>query len=280
VSFLRSRRNRRKRKPLLGRYRALGSAVALVFMGAALGWMLRSAPARPSTEWAGLGGLPRVEASDWELPELPDVRAALRGRYLRVAQVDVYGLEHISRDEIDALAKLDGQPALVDVDPTAVCERIAAHPRVAGCSCFRVPRRVVIRIEEREAIARIGSTLAALADDGAKFPVLPEEAAGLPSVHGDVHPSLVLLRAARAAGIAIDEVAVRSESDVRFRPAESELWVVTGRWPERALNVWRTVQASEAVHAAGLAEVDLRFEGHVVLRDTPRPRKGVEDGTS
>jgi len=67
---------------------------------------------------------------------------------------------------------------------------------------------------------------------------------------------------------------------VRFRPVQSDLWVVTGRGPERALHVWRTVQASEAIHAVGLAEVDLRFEGHVVLRDTPRPRKEVGDGTS
>jgi len=276
VSFLRSRRNRRKRKPLLGRHAALGSALALVCLGAALGYTLRSVEPNTSTEWAGLGAFPRVEASEWELP---DLGAALRGRYLRVAQVDIYGLQHIPREEIDALAGLEGEPALIDVDPAHVCARVGAHPRVQTCSCFRLPRRVALRIEEREPIARLGPSQG-LADDGATFPILSDEAYRLPSVRGNAQQSLSLLRAARAAGITIAEVAVRSESEVRFRPTGSELWVVTGRWPDRALQVWRTVQATDALRADRLAEVDLRFEGHVVLRDTPRPPKEVEDGTS
>jgi hypothetical protein len=198
---------------------------------------------------------------------LPSIDGWLRGERWRLRHVDVLGLRTLDGPAlVRSIGLAEGTP-LVDLDVDAVLARLAEHPRVARASGVRIPPdRLLLSVEERVPIAQLapgGDGIDAL---GARFPLAPGEADGLPRLSGDSARALPLLVAARERGLALASVSAGKPGDVRFRPADLEVDVRVGHDPARALADWERVAGTGLVRGYGAGEVDLRFANGAVLR--------------
>lgn len=95
------------------------------------------------------------------------------GDLLRLAEVEVTGLERIDRGELDALDVLVPGMPIVDVDPAALGTELGKHPWVRRAFVSRVlPDRVVVRIEERRprALVLADNRLIEIDEEGVLLP--------------------------------------------------------------------------------------------------------------
>jgi hypothetical protein len=196
---------------------------------------------------------------------------------LELRRVELVGLERLDARTLvrEHTALRPGLP-LLDVDPGAACASLLEHPRLRSCAAARVPPgRLVISLEEREPIALDERSGAGVDGEGTRFPLLADEAESLPRVAGALEPALAVLEEARARGIGIARIEVRSAEDQVVHLAEGGPRLRVGLDPQRSLEDWLRLARSELLAREGANEVDLRFRGSAVLRDYEH----VEGGT-
>ncbi len=259
------RRAPRVRTPHAGLLLALACGAALLAVSAG---RLTVAGSLALVHWPKL--------PEFSLPTipLPDLASQLRGPRLRLRNIDFLGLSTLESAELMDRIELASPVALIDVDPAAVCERLARHPRVGECSALRVPPgRLIVAIEEREPLAVLERTHQGIDEDGQRFALGSEELLGLPRIHGEPREAVLLARAAREAGVKLDRIDVHGDDGLVFELAGRSLRVRVVGDPKQALEAWLRLDRSGLVeeHAAG--EIDLRFRGAAVLRDF-RDNKG------
>ncbi len=198
---------------------------------------------------------------------LPSLGTWLRGERWRLHHVDLLGLRTLDAAALVAWIGVAQGTPLVDLDVEAVLARAAEHPRVARASGLRIPPdRLLVSVEERVPIARLAPSGEGIDAEGARFPLAPGEADGLPELRGDRARALPLLLAARERGVALASVSAGAPGDLRFRPAELAVDVRVGHDPARALADWERVAKTGLVRGYGAGEVDLRFANGAVLR--------------
>jgi hypothetical protein len=241
---------------------------------AARGTHLPDVVAAGSLEW------PELSLPDLRIPELPDVRARLRDERFRLRSVDFLGLVSLQPVALLPMVLAEEPPALIDVDPSAICEELARHPRIADCWAARVPPdRLVIEIDERVPLAVAEDGGHGLDAHGAEFPLDAAEARELPRVAGDREPALRLVAEARRQQIALARVEA-GDGELRFTPAGRDV-VVRGRGSVAELLArWRRLEESGLAADKGAHEIDLRFSGRAVLRGFRDQEGGEEDGSS
>jgi hypothetical protein len=219
----------------------------------------------------GLGGFTLRE----RLPDGESVAALLRRPGLELRRVDLVGSRALAPQELVQLAGIAAGQALVDVDPRAVAEAVASHPRVARARAVRVPPGLlVIGITEREPIARDAATQAGLDREGNAFTLLPEERDALPAVRGDLPRALAAVGAARELGIELAQIDAHDHGS-RVEPRGEGLTLHLGSEPQRELASWLVLRRSGLLARHRAREIDLRFEGSAVLRNI---QTGDEEG--
>jgi hypothetical protein len=200
---------------------------------------------------------------------LPLGGAALRAPALRLQTVDFLGLERLRPETLLALTDLRADLPLIDLDLDSAVAAIAAHPRVAASRAARVPPNgLIVEIEERRPIAALTGRSEGIDREGERFPLVANEGDGLPLVEGDPALALPLLLAAEAAGLEVTRVAASAAHDVRFVPAGTDVEIRTGREPERSIEDWTRLSGSGLLGARAARDVDLRFRGRAVLRES------------
>ncbi|MGH2899995.1 MAG: cell division protein FtsQ/DivIB, partial [Solirubrobacteraceae bacterium] len=126
------------------------------------------------------------------------LRHGLRGERFQLRHVDFVGLSALDPGTLWQFAGVANGTALVDIDPEAVVQAIAANPRIARVRVARLaPDRLVIGVVERVPVALEMTSGMGLADDGTRFPLELGEAERLPQVSGDARRALPVLAAAR-----------------------------------------------------------------------------------
>ncbi len=203
----------------------------------------------------------------------------LRGERFRLRHVDFTGLTALAPAALWARAKVaDGTP-LLDLDPDAIEQRLAEHPRVERVRAARLPPdRLVIGVTERVPLAQDAATGLGVDADGARFPLEPGEAERLPLVKGKAERALPVLEAARALGVNVASVEVLRNDAVRVRTLGRTALLVVGRDPKASLADWRQLADSGLVEQTGAREVDLRFRGNPVLRGFPKKTAQAQGG--
>jgi len=204
----------------------------------------------------------------------------LRRPGFELRRVDFVGTHALEPEELLRHADVEPGEALVDVDPAAVAEAVASHPRVASARATRLPPgRLVIGITEREPIARDAATQAGLDREGRAFPLRPEEVDALPLVAGDLPRALGAVSAARELGIDLDRVEAE-EHGSRVVPRGENLSLQLGSEPRRDLSSWLVLRESGLLARHQAREIDLRFEGSAVLRHIQTENEGgTTDGS-
>ena len=265
----RTRRTARRRsvRPRARRVhpRLLGSALALALLGTALAVSVE--PVNTAGMLASLRWPHLPELSFPALP-LPDLAQPLRRPELRLRAIEFLGLRTVrARDLADRLA-LANAPALIDVDPDAVCEQLLEHPRVGECRALRLPpSRLIVAIEERAPLAVLERTHQGIDADGRRFELGTDELEGLPRVRGEPLRAVELARAARDLGVRIARISAEGEEGLVFEPAGRAVRVRVLGDPERALEAWLRLERSGLLEEHVAREVDLRFRGSAVLRN-------------
>ncbi len=80
----------------------------------------------------------------------------LTSPYFRINEVSFEGLNSLERKTLEGLAKIELGRNIFQVDIEEVKERLQNHPQVKEISIFRrFPRRVEVKVKEREAVALI-----------------------------------------------------------------------------------------------------------------------------
>jgi cell division septal protein FtsQ len=218
------------------------------------------------------GGI-AVELGPGELrPER--VGDALRGPRFQLRTVEFTGL---TRLEPASMVRIPRGQALIDLDPEAICQRLAAHPRISECRALRLPPdRLWIDVVERVPVARLGQSERGVDAEGVRLPLLADETARLPRLEGKPEWALPLLALAESRGLAVTSVDAQAPSDLRVRVRDVTPVLRMGRDLERALASFDAVRTSDQARSAG--EIDLRFEGGAVLRKLDKG--GDENGAS
>ncbi len=225
--------------------------------------------------------------------------------WLRLQGVQISGLHQLPEHEVHAWLGVTGGERLLDLDPATLVAQLETHPRIARALVTRgLDRRLHVQIEERRPIAlvlagvlveidRHGVVLPPLA--GATLPDLPVLAGitDLPLVPGEQLQGESIQRAA----MVLESLAVRQPSLLE-RLAEIDLSEdpvlllrLTGGGPlvrthaesltPEKLDGLQTVLADLERRGRHQVEIDLRFEGQLVVRPVPgagRPA-GQEGGS-
>ena len=253
------RRNRSRRRPRRSRWRGrlrITLACAILAVGVGAGTALAS--------------------RNGALPSLPWVADALRGPRFQLRSVELIGLRRVSAPELLARVPIRAGIPLIDVDVAAIAASVEEHPRVAHCRALRIPpNRLLIQIEEREPVALLGED-EAIDLEGKRFRLAEGDAERLPRLRGAVETALPLLRAARERGLKLRRLEAKGAGDVRFLPAESDVWVRVGAEPGPSLDDWLRLSRTGLVRRYGAREVDLRFRDSAVLRAFSN--RGGKDG--
>ncbi len=199
---------------------------------------------------------------------LPAMQDALRSPRFHLRAVHWVGLRSLDSAQLAGLLDLPERVALVDVDIDALASSVSRHARVARVDALRIPPdRIVLRIGEREPIARISGRAEGFDATGAHFPLLEGEKAQLVPVRGNPRGAIPLLLAARRWGVELAGVEVRSIEDVRFRVHGSDTVIRADGEADRALRAWTDLRAAGLVSRYQPEEVDLRFRESAVLRE-------------
>ena len=205
--------------------------------------------------------------------------ASLRSERFRLRHVDFTGLTALTPAELWRLAKVGDGTALLDLDPDAIEQRIAAHPRVERVRAARLPPdRLVIGVSERVPLAQDAASGMGIDADGARFPLEAGESDRLPVLTGKAERALPVLEAARALGVNVASVETLRDDAVRVRTLGRTALLVVGRDPKASLADWRQLADSGLVEQTGAREVDLRFRGNPVLRDFPKKTATAQGG--
>jgi hypothetical protein len=229
----------------------------------------------------GVVGLAAGVALAWQArADLPSAAALLRGPHFRLHAVDIVGLQRLEPAAVLARAGLEVGTPLIDLDPQAVADAVARHPRIASTRALRLPPdRLLLEVVERQPIAALADDREGIDAEGARFPLDATERAALPVVSGDPAWALPLLRAAREAGLALARVESRAPDDLSFRTESPQVRVRIGTNAAGAVADWGRLMAQGVLQEYAAREVDLRFQGQAVLRDFGNQPRGGEDGS-
>jgi cell division protein FtsQ len=101
---------------------------------------------------------------------LKDARdSALKAAGLRISSVALTGQQHVSREEVLAIAGVTGTTSLIFLDVEQARERLKSNPWIADATVLKLyPRELQISIKEREAFAlwQKERVVSVIADDG------------------------------------------------------------------------------------------------------------------
>ena len=211
---------------------------------------------------------------------------------LRVASTSVEGNAIVSEKDILALARIERDAKLFEVDLFAVRKNIERNPFVRSVSVNReVPNRLGIRVEERVPIAAVVSSGVYYLDaEGYVLPPVRSESifdlpvltgalqredltAGRQCVTTDAKDALSILRIAREVDDQlyrrISEVHVVTDRDIILYTAEFGVPVIFGRGDtaEKMLKLdafWKEFVLRHG--ASELRYIDLRYRDQVVVR--------------
>ena len=222
------------------------------------------------------GGL-AVETGSAELPSA-SVGEALRGPRFQLRRVEFTGLHALAPRDLSGALALRGAGALIDVDPDALCARVEAHRRVERCTAMRLPPdRLLVDIEERVPVARLGTTAYGVDAQGERLPLLPGERGeteALPRIDGEPAWALPLVAAANARGLELASVDARAPDDLLVALPGRATRLRVGRDLDRALRNWSEIRQRGLARDWAPREIDLRFGGGAVLRDVSAPKGG------
>ena len=207
--------------------------------------------------------------------------AELREPRYWLETVEFLGLAKLSPQSLIEHAGLSTAVPLIDLDPDVLATKLASHPRVVSCIAARIPPdRLVIEIDERVPVAQLAGKAQGIDLEGTLFPLVDNEGAELPTVHGKVEWALPLLRAAKERGVKLAVVQARAANDLRFRPVGHQVQVRVASDPDTSLRGWLQIRESGLLRSYAAREVDLRFRGNALLRDFGTTKQGGEDGSS
>lgn len=209
--------------------------------------------------------------------------AAIRSPLLDVDGVDVRGARHTGSADVVRAAGLGGSPAMVDVDPAQVAERVEALPWVATARAVRRwPGTVRIEVSERAPAAVVpaeGGRWGLVDAAGRVLAVAAEKPPGLPVV-GDLAPvPRAGVSVARAAGASlrvlaalpdplrarVADVATAAEGEVELRLADPAAVVRLGPPEQLDQKLEALATLVEKVDLRGVAVMDLRAPRAPVL---------------
>lgn len=206
---------------------------------------------------------------------------------LAVAAVEVEGLSRVSEETVLQAAGVTPGTSLLAVDPRAVAARVEALPGVKQARVIRgLPRRVTVRVEEREPYALVNAE-GLVWIDAEGYLVGPERRPGAPGlpilsgiarngVGGGRAPSsrivagLALVRAVQRAGGQmagrISEIDLApDDGPVLYTTDGAEVRVGDTDWSERLTRL-DGVLADLERRGERVSSVDLRFRDLVVLK--------------
>jgi cell division protein FtsQ len=107
---------------------------------------------------------------------------------LRIEAVALTGNQHVSREEVLAIAGVTGTTSLLFLDAEQSRERLKANPWIADATVLKLyPRELQITLKEREAFAlwQKAGVVSVIADDGTVLePYVAPQMLGLPLVVG------------------------------------------------------------------------------------------------
>jgi len=107
---------------------------------------------------------------------------------LRIEAVALTGNQHVSREEVLAIAGITGTTSLLFLDAEQARERLKASPWIADATVLKLyPRELQITLKEREAFAlwQKAGVVSVIADDGTVLePYVTPQMLGLPLVVG------------------------------------------------------------------------------------------------
>ncbi len=219
------------------------------------------------------GGL-AVETGSRELPA-GGISEALRGPRFQLRRVEFTGLHALAPRDLSGALALRGANALIDVDPDALCARVEAHRRVERCAAMRLPPdRLLVDVEERVPVARLGATAYGVDASGDRLPLLAGEADALPRIDGEPAWALPLVAAAHERGLELRSVDARGPDDLLVALRGSVTRLRVGRDLDRALRNWTEISRRGLARDWAPREIDLRFEGSAVLRDMSAEKGG------
>jgi hypothetical protein len=219
------------------------------------------------------GGL-AVETGSAEIPA-GSVGEVLRGPRFQLRRVEFTGLHALAPGDLSGALALRGTEALIDVDPDALCARVEAHRRVERCAAMRLPPdRLLVDVEERVPVARLGSTAYGVDARGDRLPLVAGEGEALPRIDGNPAWALPFVAAAGERGLDVASVDARGPDDLLVSLPGQATRLRVGRDLDRALRNWDEIRRRGLARDWAPREIDLRFEGSAVLRDL----SGTEGG--
>jgi cell division septal protein FtsQ len=223
-------------------------------------------------------------AAQQPLPELS---------YFQVSEIEIRGNDHVATQEILSRLGLSEPVNILQLDMKALAARVMTHPWVRNASIQRhLPSRLIVTIEEREAVAvlSMGKTYLLSADAVILEAVQRPPAQALPTIRAQWKPKvrvgehlseprivrgLALLEALRKAPLLgeaqVEEVTAETDGNyilhlagggaiVRLDAAES--------LPQ--LNRLDMALARQGHGLESFAYVDLRFPGRVILNPSEK----------
>lgn len=270
-------RRRKKRNTRRKRVGSTRRALRWMLAFGLLAGILALARIESTRDGARMTLIPRPSWPSW--PGWVDWRTPLRTPLFHVRSVTLGGLRKLEPDAVRSALDLPELIALVDVDPEGLCARLQTRmPRLAECDIDRVPPGTLrVGLRERTPIGALegGDGVDA---EGAHFPLLPGEAAGLPRLAGELGRLVPYLESAPVAGVALEAATVRkgARKVIELQPAGTHVRVLAGDDPLETLLRYRAIAESGVLERLSARELDLRFRGRAFLRDFAPPDRGVE----
>ena len=141
----------------------------------------------------------------------------LRHARLSLTKVDFVGLRALNAKSLWALAEVPAQTSLIDLDLAAIEETLASHPRVESVQATRLPpARLVIGVRERQPVAFDAVTRLGIDARGERFPIAPQERAGLLPISGEIGQALPVIEALSDYGIEVTRIDSPADQGVRL----------------------------------------------------------------
>jgi len=114
--------------------------------------------------------------------------------YFNLQQVDVTGMRRLSRAEVVEAAEIEDGTNLLNVNLSAITERLRRHPWIRSASVYRrLPGRLIMEIEERTPRAILAAERLYYVDEQAEFfsRILPGDPVDYPLLTGATPEELI-----------------------------------------------------------------------------------------
>jgi cell division protein FtsQ len=192
--------------------------------------------------------------------------------FFRVRRVEIVGVRYLAPNDILTRLKVDTTRSVWD-DPTALEQRVAAHPQVGTVSIRRrLPGTLVVTVVENMPIAMVSTERGFLVFDesGRQLPLDPSKVpVDLPiAARRDtaLFRLLARVRAERPRIFArLSDVARMGDREVLFHFEALPVRAMLDVTPDRLAEIF-PVEADLSKRQARVAELDLRYRDQVIAR--------------